>query len=329
MALRWTEQAQSAESYQYLGSAAFALGRLDEAVTHYKQSRDLSPSKEWGTIALAKAYVQAGQMDAAIAELWSVINGEVENEKAGKKARQQAFGDLVAKLLPGLGRFHEGLRLIDAGIDTLSAQADSSALVQALIAKSSILYWGWRDVDGVTEQFRIIDGYPDKYKHEDYWLSLAVYKILGGEVDEGMELVRKYNKEPMAIPFFESVAASEIGDCDGAVALMDSIKGVPENNTVAVRFRAAVCYYDAGRFGDAAKQLKRILSVPLADYEIGLEKALSTYYCGKSLEAAGDAAEALAYYETFLKIWSEADEDQPFLIDARDRVAVLKAAGSM
>jgi hypothetical protein len=38
---------------------------------------------------------------------------------------------------------------------------------------------------------------------------------------------------------------------------------------------------------------------------------------------------ALENYERFLELWENADEDQPKLIDAKARVAALKAAGSM
>ncbi len=46
----------------------------------------------------------------------------------------------------------------------------------------------------------------------------------------------------------------------------------------------------------------------------------SNYELAKIYEEKGEKQKAIEYYEKFLKIWKEADEDLPELIDAKKRL---------
>jgi tetratricopeptide (TPR) repeat protein len=325
VAVRWAERAGSAEAFQYLGNAAYALGKPEETITWYEKAREVSDHKEWSTVALARAHTHLGQTDAAVAELRGVIDSD-----ARMKYKFSAFGSLAMNVLPYLGRYEEALETLEAGIDSAAAHGDSSMVVMGHVWKLSLLYWGWHDDEAAMEQTRrIIDASPDSIAKPEVRVHRGVHMILKGRIDEGLELIEKFNKQPVAMPLYKSLAAAQRGDCDGAVALLDSTVGIPEANLIGIRFRAAMCYYDAGDYETAARHFAIITGEDMFDFNNALMIPLSHYYEGKSLDALGKTKAALESYRAFLDLWSGADEDRPRLLEARARVAALESAGSM
>ena len=51
---------------------------------------------------------------------------------------------------------------------------------------------------------------------------------------------------------------------------------------------------------------------------------MAHYRLGKLYEKKGNNEQALKYYQDFLNIWKDADEDLPELIDAKSRLLKLK-----
>ena len=49
----------------------------------------------------------------------------------------------------------------------------------------------------------------------------------------------------------------------------------------------------------------------------------SIYLLGKIYEEKGDRSQAIKNYQEFLKMWKNADEDLPKLIDAKERLSKL------
>jgi tetratricopeptide (TPR) repeat protein len=324
IALVWVDQAKSPESLQYLGEAAFLLGRSEEAISWFEKAREMSDEKEWATMALARAYLQSKQPDRAEAELTGILESD-----AKIKTKVSVYGALAMNVLPYMGRYHDALQTLDAGLDSVAAVGIPQMAARLNTWKVSLLFWGWRDNEAMDELWAVIEAYPDSVKGPDVWVNRGVHKILAGDVDAGMEMVKKHNKESMAMPLYESLAAAQRGDCDGAVAGLDSTVGIPENNMSGVRYRAAMCYYDAGQWEKAAEQFAIIADNRMIDFNNALIIPFSYYYLAKSLEQTGEASRALARYRKFLELWEHADEDQTALGDARARVAALEAAGTM
>jgi serine/threonine protein kinase/tetratricopeptide (TPR) repeat protein len=320
----WVDQAKSPESLQYLGEAAFLLGRSEEAISWFEKAREMSDEKEWATMALARAYLQSEQPGQAEAELTGILESD-----AGIKTKVSVYGALAMNVLPYMGRYHDALQMLDAGLDSVATGGKPQMAALLNSWRASLLFWGWRDYDAIAETWAVVDAYPDSIKGPDVWINRGVHKILAGDVDAGLAMVLKHNKEKMAIPLFESLAMAQRGDCDGAIAAMDSIVGIPENNMTGVRMRAALCYYDSGQWEAAAEQFAIIADNRLIDFNNTLIIPFSHYFLAKSLEQTGEASRALASYRRFLEIWQYADEDQTVLGDARARVAALEAAGSM
>jgi serine/threonine protein kinase/tetratricopeptide (TPR) repeat protein len=325
MAERWVEVTDSWEAHQYLGWASYELGRREEAMAHFQNARELAPKSGMVRRSIAEIYLFAGDTDKAIAELQNVFMGDFND-----KDRFQAYGNLAGDVLPYLGRFYEAVQMVDVGLDSLRARGDSTLLTEATMGKASLVYWGWHDVERVWEIIETTEAFPERFKKEEYWGSIAVFNVLEGRTEEGLRILEERVKErKIAIPIYKSLAFSIDGDCGTAVAWLDSVSTIPGQYLVSVRFRAALCYSENGDYKSAVDQLNMIVDLPIYSLDNALVIPKTHYQLGKSYEVLGRATLALEHYEKFLDMWKNADEDQADLIDARARVEVLTAAGSM
>ncbi len=324
MARRWVDQTQSAEAYQYLGNAAFMLGNSEEAITYYERASEITPRLAMSKHALANAYLFSGHVGKSIATLQEVVDGDYQD-----KAKFEAFAAIAGNVMPYLGRFHEAMALANAGLDSLRARGETEMLPELEVGIASLYYWAWNDVGTARVLVEKTYDYPDSAKSMDYWMNLTAFNVVTGRVDEGMKIFEEHNKEKYVVPLFEALAASSSGDCSGAEALLDSISMIPEGKFASIIFRTAVCYYDEGNYKAAMPNFKRVIHFDNAALENAFFIALSYYYLGRSHDQLGQSSEALENYRKFLNIWKDADEDQPKLADARERLAALEASGSM
>ena len=324
MARRWADQTQSSEAYQYLGNAALMLGNNEEAISHYERASEIAPKNAMPKRTLANAYLFSGDTGKSIATLQEIVDGDYKD-----KAKFEAFVTIAGNVMPYLGRFHEAVALANAGLDTLRALGKTEMVPELEVGMASIYHWAWNDLDTAWGMVEKTYDYPDSVKSMNYWMNLTAFNVLTGRVDEGMKIFEEHNKEKIVVPLFESLAAASSGDCSGAEALLDSISMIPEVKFTSIIFRTAVCYYDAGNYKAAVPHFERVLLFENSNLENAFFVALSNYYLGRSYEQLGQSSEALGYYRKFLNIWKDADEDQPKLADARERLAALEASGSM
>jgi tetratricopeptide (TPR) repeat protein len=324
MAQNWADQTQSWEAYQYLGRAAFMMGNSEEAISHYEKASEITPKAAMTKRALAGAYLFAGETDKSIAQLMAVAEGDYD-----PKEQFIAYRDIAGSVLPYLGRYTEALQMAEIGLDTLQAMGETVRFLEAGISVALLYYWGWQDTDRMWKLVEATYEYPDSVKSTDYWIGLSAINLISGRVDEGMRIFEEHNKEEIIIPLFQSLAASGGGDCVAAEAWLDSVFLIPEPQMASINFRTALCYYDNGDF-EAALRNFQILCKP-GNYMLKNAPMVSVshYYVGKCHEELGRPSEALEPYRYFLHAWKSADEDQPKLADARERLAALEAAGSM
>ena len=77
----------------------------------------------------------------------------------------------------------------------------------------------------------------------------------------------------------------------------------------------ANAYLELGRFDEAIVEYRRVLRLnpryPLAHYHLGL-----------ALAGKGDARASREAHAEFLRVWSQADDDLPQVVDAKRRLGV-------
>jgi tetratricopeptide (TPR) repeat protein/tRNA A-37 threonylcarbamoyl transferase component Bud32 len=325
MARKWADVTESAESYQYLGNASFMLGNGEEAIAHFQKARELSPSRAWGTIALAQMYLKLDKPDKSAAELRSILQGDYET-----KEKYMATGALVGGVLPYLGRYKEAVALVDVALDSLRADPDTTMLLKAILGKAGIIYWGWRDTERMWELVRSTYSYPDEVKNTDYWMELASYHFFAGDADEGRRILdRQKDIKDYILPLFRSLEYAGRGDCATAQTVLDTAGVLTEQYKTGVRFYTALCYIDQEDYKDAIDQLLIVVDRKNLTLENAAVVPMAHYRLAKSYEALGKVALAIEQYERLLDMWKGADKDHYRLVDARARLEALRAAGSM
>jgi tetratricopeptide (TPR) repeat protein len=87
----------------------------------------------------------------------------------------------------------------------------------------------------------------------------------------------------------------------------------------------ARAYYRAGDVDKAVEEYKNLLNLIVLKHWYGYVITKGNYELAKIYQERGEQGKAIEYYEKFLHIWKEADEDLPELIDAKKRLANLKS----
>jgi serine/threonine protein kinase/tetratricopeptide (TPR) repeat protein len=87
-------------------------------------------------------------------------------------------------------------------------------------------------------------------------------------------------------------------------------------------------YLRSGNLDEAARQYKKVLEIRSLGFERQEPWILTHYQLGRIYEQKGQPEKAVEYYQRFLNIWKEADEDLIPLQEAKDRLAALKRSSS-
>ncbi|MDX1585393.1 MAG: tetratricopeptide repeat protein, partial [Balneolaceae bacterium] len=96
------------------------------------------------------------------------------------------------------------------------------------------------------------------------------------------------------------------------------------NNIVELPDVLAYCYYQTGEWEKAIENYRKVIEEKSLNNEMQLEWILAHYRLAKIYEQQEQPDRALAYYEQFLDIWEDGDEDIEVLQEARTRVESLR-----
>jgi len=259
-----------------------------------------------------------------MAQLTAVTEGDYS-----PKEKFAATADIAGGMLPYLGRYRESLQMAEAGLDTLKALGLTDRVLEVTLNVGGLHFWAWQDTARLWELVESTYDYPDSLKSETYWMNLSALNLILGRTDEGMRIFQAHNKREVLTPLYRALGMASVGECAAAEALLDSVPALRKAEIASVYFRTAVCYFDNADY----ESTRRLLALVVAPENHALQNAIflsiSHYYMAKCFEALGKPTEALREYQSFLDIWKNADEDQPKLVDARERAAALESAGSM
>jgi tetratricopeptide (TPR) repeat protein len=115
-------------------------------------------------------------------------------------------------------------------------------------------------------------------------------------------------------------------ECEKAQTLADPILGrTHEDYNFLLLYKIGECLLESGRLDIAEEFLLKSQKVDSNQYGFRARFYPKSFYLlGKLNEAKKNRTGAVAYYEKFLTIWKDADEDLLELIDAKKRLARLK-----
>jgi tetratricopeptide (TPR) repeat protein len=159
---------------------------------------------------------------------------------------------------------------------------------------------------------------------EPWWLFLyGKISIRKGEVKKAGDILNKISNkinegnrsDNAAFNILKAEIELENGNHIEAKELFET--GINLRNDAYTLESLANFYYETGDLNMAISKYQEIIKLKSLGWEAQEYWILAHYKLAKIFEQKGDKEQAIKYYEDFLNIWKDADEDLPDLIDAK------------
>jgi serine/threonine protein kinase/tetratricopeptide (TPR) repeat protein len=318
VAKRYVNASGSTEAYQLLGQAYEFGNQFDAGLKTMLSARELYPTNYEITVSISRFYQFLGQESQAESELKALVQDSKPYE-----AKRVGYRGL-ANYYSYFGKYREALRLQDKRIEMTWNAKDTALAAQDYVVKAWLLIDGLKDVSNGWKEAEKSFPYQDKIKNQIYWGNLSLIYIYNGDyaaADTIFKDIRWWQQ------LLLSVRYSLQKDCANAELFADSAEnaGVPVVSLFA-RPPLTECQLEAGLYDKALASMMRLRSLKEA---AGTHQYVKTFLlAGKIYEKKGDTKLAIENFERFLDIWKNADKDLPDYIDAKARLAKLKAMAS-
>jgi tetratricopeptide (TPR) repeat protein len=321
----------NAATYNNLAGCYSQLGRYDEAIPNYLKAFELRP--EWLTVSnlnheFGYAYIMAGEFQKA-EETFKLMF----SENNAKKARGHRT---MGQLNMYLGKYDEATRELREAV-SLSKIANEplSEAIHHLYLARIFKTKGMRETAVeellAAEKLLVTDGDGGVKYFGSGWLGslgkmYARMDRLDGANRALQEVLGRMNKNSQFDRANLNLLKGEIelarGNNQNALKFCDVSFKLSEINRMLESL--AYANFKNGNLDEAVKNYKDIVdkkSITNLEQE---DWILAYYQLGKIYEDQKDIENSIQYYERFLEIWKDADEDVLPLIDAKARLAELK-----
>jgi serine/threonine protein kinase len=308
---------------QSLGLSYGGSGELEKAQGYFSKALEMNKSHYWSNLGLGMTYMVKGQYDEAIKQ-FKILSTKTEwwqslgEEWMVKYYRYRGqYNKTRAHLLDGInidqriknknGEAWKRIKLADF----YNRKGDRSASLKE-VEKAGDLWpcaWTLMNLGRYYAQIKLFDRAEQTLQRleeiaaqQESWENLAMLNRLKGECE--------YFKE----------------NFDGAIKYLESSKSLVNDLETIVSLGKA--YWDKGNFDKAILEYKYILKNQWAAIFDGFPVlwVLAHYWLARLYEANEDYIKAKEYYQKFISIWQEADNDLVEIIDANKRLLILKKA---
>ena len=318
-------------AYDTRGEIYALNGMLDSAIASFQKALEIKPDFAASLRKLGNMHMFR-QEYAKAESLYQVLASHPDKDT-------RADGRLYLTQIPlHQGKFEMGLRMLDGLKD--KALADSLwGRFQAIgtFKRGDIYQEYLDDQESAISEFEKVLG-TLRETEPIWWIvasargAIAYSHALSGDLDRADQLLRELERDiedygPTALDDYWSYVGLiewQKGNFDAVVVHLEKL--VQLKPIFIYRRFLARCYLGAGRIDDALKILEKIIN----RYELSraywpAKGVMTYYYLGRAYEEAGRYSDAIAQYETFLDIWKNADEGLKMVVDAKERLARLKA----
>jgi len=333
-----------------LGELCFRMGRLDEAITRYKQALDLKPDFYYAYWEIA--YVSALKEDYEEALRWismfierapsfgTVIEGHrwrcFYKYWLGRYEDALADAELIAELAA-----EEGSVLWKVEADRLSALihyargnlGQSRECFQACLEAVNREPGEFTPAptsysSGSVEQVRVLEA--------EHRFSLSLIDLREGDIDGAASMAAGIED---LTPDYATLLSAEVllaeGQVQRAIAIcenappwrtpyMSDTEAMLTYNLPALKDTLARAYEQAGEFYKAIAEYERLLTVDPATHDRRLAHPTYHFRLAKLYERKGWLERAGNQYRRFLDIWSDAEKELPEVNEAHARIAQLE-----
>ncbi|MFC1619691.1 adenylate/guanylate cyclase domain-containing protein [Candidatus Neomarinimicrobiota bacterium] len=240
----------------------------------------------------------------------------------------------LAAFYPYLGRYRDAIRACDRYIEAAWMTKDTAWAATQQLHKAALLWNGWRDFENSRKEVQETLPYQHRVNSPYYWGYLILMYSADHEFALAESLIAEIfgdaGEHPAAASLY-SVLASRRQDCDLAASYLETVMETTQGfMKIYTLGELAECQLQTSRYNQAIKSLKAMQSItddPL-NMTAGVYYPKSYYSLGRAYEGLGQSDSAMVYYEKFLELWKDADEDLIDLIDAKARYEKLKAASA-
>ncbi len=319
VAKQYNSISDSKESLNLLSDAFIELGSFQEGLQFIKRTRELHPERDYLTSIVAKFYVFQERYDEAEKELITLIG-----EDKPQSSRFLGYSTLVG-IYNYLGKYRESIKATDYVINYYWQQQDTSQAAYWQIAKGHLIYTGQDDIKAAEIEIRKTYPYQASIDYNFYWLSLTVFYVFNGEYDLAENLAKSASLKWWELAV-QSLIHNKKKECTESEVLLDTLKhSSPDYINILLLYHLAECQFEQKEYSKSAQSFIKMQSIRNISFGLrALYYPKSIYLSGKIYEQKGDRNLALKNYTKFLKMWKDADEDLPALIDAKKRLKNLK-----
>jgi serine/threonine protein kinase/tetratricopeptide (TPR) repeat protein len=318
-------------AYDTRGTIYALNGMLDSAIASFQKALEIKPDFVSSLRKLGNMHMFR-QEYAKAESLYQVLASHPDKEI-------RANGRLYLTQIPvHQGKFRKALRMLDELKDKALADSLQGFYQTYGTFKRGVIYQEYLDdpesaiseFEKAAETLKEIE--PNSFLVAFSRGAIAYSHTLSGDLDRADQLLRELERDiedygPTALRgYWFCVGLIELrkGNFDAAVVHLEKL--VRLNPMFWNRFHLGEGYLGAGRLDDAIAVFEKIINryeQSLADFPA--KGVLTHYYLGRAYEEAGRYSDAIAQYETFLDIWKNADEGLKMVVDAKERLARLKA----
>ena len=304
---------EAKDLYNVLGVCFLGLGRYDEAIAAHQRYVQLAPSEPNAHDSLGMSYQQSGWYDKAAGEYNAALSLDPEFEPAIIH-----LGDVYTQQ----GRYREAVSQYQRYIQVTRSDT-ARAVGYGSIAQ---VYWRKRD----SRQGEEAAQREMSHEKRAIWNSLQ-FALDRGDTAEAANLKRMLFQN---VPYPERGVQNELRSHDyylGTLALRarqpdEAIRHFkqalhhlpPSSGLDLYEDCLANAYLEFGHLDEAIGEYQRIL-------QLNPNYPLAQYHLGQALERQGQADQARAAYERFLRNWKSADADIPEIVAAKKQVAARLA----
>jgi tetratricopeptide (TPR) repeat protein len=318
--------------YKVRGDLDARFGRLDEAIASYKKAIEIKPDFYSSVSKLGDMYANNGDFAKAQGEYRRIL--ESPDARTRRMGRTKLIG-----LLEQRGRYTEALDAFEAGeeVERIEGLADAVQIeMWRLVLKARIVRYvtGKGSASARSEIVHYLKQRDPATFWE--WIFACETMIELGMAEEASGYLEPLRVQADNLPPYERLlydveegrVASARGEYDTAIATYDTLwsrVATDAHPTTRAGFQlwlAEACF-KAKRWNDVIRVVERRLNG--YPYE-GIRDARFHYYLGVAYQEVSRNDEAIEQLETLLAIWEDADPGLEGLVDAQNRLDILKRA---
>jgi eukaryotic-like serine/threonine-protein kinase len=285
---------------QHLKGNLSSARELYEQLQHRGEATPDAPHLE-GRLWLAHLHLLQGEYHQALKE---ILEGIELARKANRIYDEPDFRLLLAYSELQLRRFPQAAEALKPVLELSqkTAQTESQKLALHLSGLVSLGMGHNEDARKIGQQLRLLIKETNIPKHMRYYENLlGQIALTEGHFDQAIDhfeqaitlLPYQFDTEDEQAFFYEGLAAA---------------------------------YYQSGDWPKAAEAYDRIIALTTGRLRWGDIYARSHYWLGKIHQRTGNRVEAAAHYESFLRLWKNADSGLPEVADAQKQLEALRKA---